>query len=450
MNRSLFVMFFMYFFVVQSAIFGVVWWEPKFYIIGIINFVFIVLMALFYKNFDVSSSTTPKKVISEDIKSEHVVHKYHSSLHASRRQEWNSLGYLFILSIVLLFLIVVDKAFLNILPLSIRWFAGFYFVMLFLSAKKLLDQKIILWDTVFLPKDFLFWTSLIVVIGVYGTLVLEVLAFKLLFSLCIWFIFFFIGASIVREAWSLSIFKLFFTRFYLLLIAIFVFILWALNFSSYYQSKLAIDVNTIQSLFADGISFTHVDEVGDVFTWADLLSNGSWQVISLSLSSSWVDSLSGENISDLVTGDLSTDVLPYDMSVSSDTWVIQEVEQVQEVVDERLQIALFPTLMDTLIYLMNHYNVELSTQTNMTFDYVTPKNPFYPQFKTAYEMKLIGNTANPSKRVLCQTYMVMKWLIEEWTVVNATDIKLAYWNEAANKWALNWCKWDFYVKNINL
>jgi hypothetical protein len=57
--------------------------------------------------------------------------------------------------------------------------------MLFLSAKKLLDKKITIGDTIFLPKDFLFWTSLIVVIGVYGTLVLQVLAFKLLFAVCI-------------------------------------------------------------------------------------------------------------------------------------------------------------------------------------------------------------------------------------------------------------------------
>jgi len=64
--------------------------------------------------------------------------------------------------------------------------------------------------------------------------------------------------------------------------------------------------------------------------------------------------------------------------------------------------------MDTLIYLMDHYGVELSSQKNMIFTYVSPKNPYYAQFKTAYDMKLIGYSANPSKRVLCETYMVMK------------------------------------------
>lgn len=144
MNRSFFIMFFMYFFVVQSAIFGFVRGEPKFYIIGVINLVFIVLMALFYKNFDKSSAGISKKDLSEELKAQHIVHRYHATLHANKKQRGNAIGYLFVISIVLLFLLVLDKAFLNLFPVSVWRFAGFYFVMLFLSAKKLLDKKIIL------------------------------------------------------------------------------------------------------------------------------------------------------------------------------------------------------------------------------------------------------------------------------------------------------------------
>jgi hypothetical protein len=352
----------------------------------------------------------------------------------------------------LLFLVVLDKAFLNILPVSIRWFAWFYFVMLFLSAKKLLDKKIIIWDTVFLPKDFLFWTSLIVVIGVYGTLILQLLAFKLFFAVCIWFIFFFIGASIVKELWSSNIFKLFFTRFYLVLMAVFILILWVQSFSSNYKQKLTSDWSTIQSLFTHGFSFTRVQQawMGDVFTWPDILSNGTWQVLSTSLSSStWTNSIAVEDMySDtFLTGDVSSDVL-------SSSWTIQNVVvtpwNVEPEEDDRLNVPLFPTLMDTLIYLMDHYSVSLSSQKNMTFTYVTPKNPYYAQFKTAYDMKLIGKDTNPSKRVLCENYMVMKWLIEERSIANSSDSKLAYWNEAIKKWVLNWCKRNFYIRNINL
>lgn len=442
-------MFFMYFFVVQSAVFGFVRWEPKFYIIGIINLVFIILMALFYKNFDKSPATSGwRKDLFEDTKAEHIVHKYHATLHAARKNDSHLISYLFVISILLLFLVVLDKAFLNILPLSIWRFAWFYFVMLFLSAKKLLDKKIVIWDTIFLPKDFLFWTSLIVVIGVYGTLNLQVLSFQLLFSALVWFIFFFIGASIIKELWSSNIFKLFFTRFYLILIAVFALIIWAQSFSSQYQQKLSNDRSNLQSLITNGFSLTR--EQVDTFTWSDILSNGTGQVLSTSLSpSTWTDALTMDSLdpSVLSTGDVSSDVITSEediISSSSDAWAIEPEG------DDRLDVPLYPTLMDTLIYLMNHYGVELSTQKNMTFTYVSPKNPYYAQFKTAYDMKLIGYSANPSKRVLCETYIVMKWLIEERSVASSSDIKSAYWTEATKKWVLNWCKRNFYVRNINL
>jgi len=447
MNRSFFIMFFMYFFVVQSAIFGVVRWEPKFYLISIVNLIFIILMALFYKNFDTSPAMGgTKKDLFEETKAEHIVHKYHVTLHASRKNNSSLISYLFVISIILLFLVVLDKAFLNIFPVSVWRFAWFYFIILFLSAKKLLDKKIVIWNTVFLPKDFLFWTSLIVVIGVYGTLVLQVLAFKLLFAALIWFIFFFIGATIVKELWSSNIFKLFFTRFYLVLIAIFALILWVQSFSSSYKYKLANDRGAIQSLFTHGFSFHRIQQVWmeDVFTWPDLLSNGTWQVLSTSLST-WIV---GDTYSDVIlTGDVSSDVLfSKDATVSStiDAWTVEPEE------DDRLNVPLYPTLMDTLIYLMDHYGVELSSQKNMIFTYVSPKNPYYAQFKTAYDMKLIGYSANPSKRVLCETYMVMKWLVGGRSVTSSSDIKSAYWSEATKKWVLNWCKRNFYVKNTNL
>jgi hypothetical protein len=42
-------------------------------------------MALFYKNFDKSAASSGKKDLSEEIKSEHIIHKYHATLRASKR-----------------------------------------------------------------------------------------------------------------------------------------------------------------------------------------------------------------------------------------------------------------------------------------------------------------------------------------------------------------------------
>ncbi|MBU0626214.1 hypothetical protein KKG31_07620 [Patescibacteria group bacterium] len=57
--------------------------------------------------------------------------------------------------------------------------------------------------------------------------------------------------------------------------------------------------------------------------------------------------------------------------------------------DDRADVPALPTLMDVLIYLMDHYSIPLSPQKNISFTYVSPKNPYYPQFRTAYENLLI-------------------------------------------------------------
>jgi hypothetical protein len=81
-------------------------------------------MALFYKHFDASSTSTHnKKESSGEVRVEHAPHAYHSSLYASKKQSSPVISYLFVISIILLFLIVLDKAFLNILPFNIWLFA---------------------------------------------------------------------------------------------------------------------------------------------------------------------------------------------------------------------------------------------------------------------------------------------------------------------------------------
>jgi len=44
-------------------------------------------MALFYKNFDASASHGAKKDLFEEVKPEHIVHKYHATLRAARKSD---------------------------------------------------------------------------------------------------------------------------------------------------------------------------------------------------------------------------------------------------------------------------------------------------------------------------------------------------------------------------
>jgi len=65
-------------------------------------------------------------------------------------------------------------------------------------------------------------------------------------------------------------------------------------------------------------------------------------------------------------------------------------------------------LMDAVIYLIKKYNIPLVTTPNVSFTYVTTKNPYYAERRTAYANKLIGKSTNPSKYIICESYIVMK------------------------------------------
>jgi hypothetical protein len=57
--------------------------------------------------------------------------------------------------------------------------------------------------------------------------------------------------------------------------------------------------------------------------------------------------------------------------------------------NDRKSMPTYPTMMDTIIYLTDTYQIPLSDKKDLTFTYVTPKNPFYAQFRTAYDMHMI-------------------------------------------------------------
>jgi hypothetical protein len=66
------------------------------------------------------------------------------------------------------------------------------------------------------------------------------------------------------------------------------------------------------------------------------------------------------------------------------------------------------TLMDAVVYLMNSYKIPLVTTKDISFRYVTSKNPYYNEWRTAYANKLIGSSTNPTKYIVCESYIVMK------------------------------------------
>lgn len=95
---------------------------------------------------------------------------------------------------------------------------------------------------------------------------------------------------------------------------------------------------------------------------------------------------------------------------------------------------------------------KLSTKTDKSFVYVAKSNELYPYFKTAQEKAMIWFDVNPSKRISCETYMSLKWILEWWNVniYDRSQTRIIYWNKANELGKTNWCaRWAFVkVKNL--
>ena len=95
---------------------------------------------------------------------------------------------------------------------------------------------------------------------------------------------------------------------------------------------------------------------------------------------------------------------------------------------------------------------KLSTKTDKSFVYVAKSNELYPYFKTAQEKAMIWFDVDPSKRISCETYMSLKWILEGWNVniYDRSQTRVIYWNKANELGKTNWCgRWAFVkVKNL--
>jgi hypothetical protein len=98
------------------------------------------------------------------------------------------------------------------------------------------------------------------------------------------------------------------------------------------------------------------------------------------------------------------------------------------------------TMMDALKHVITANNIPLSTKTDLTFSNVSKSNENYTYYKTAYEKRMIGKNTDPFKQISCETYIVIKGLAENRTIGNYNDIKDAYRKKAEELGKLNGCK----------
>lgn len=108
------------------------------------------------------------------------------------------------------------------------------------------------------------------------------------------------------------------------------------------------------------------------------------------------------------------------------------------------------TWWEAIKHLLQWY--KLSTKTDKSFTYVAKSNELYPYFKTAQEKAMIWTDVNPNKRISCETYMSLKWILEWWNVniYDRSQTRVIYWNKANELGKTNGCaRWGFVkVKNL--
>lgn len=108
------------------------------------------------------------------------------------------------------------------------------------------------------------------------------------------------------------------------------------------------------------------------------------------------------------------------------------------------------TILDAIKYLLSENSIAIDTKQNVKFTYISYQNTNYQYFKTAFMKKMIWTSTNPDKKIICQTYVVMKWIAESRDVSASTNSLQAYRDKADELWKLNWCEKNKYVSLENL
>lgn len=134
----------------------------------------------------------------------------------------------------------------------------------------------------------------------------------------------------------------------------------------------------------------------------------------------------------------------WDVLTWSDDDAFEDLWELSEIFWENVDFDSLATFSDVVKYLLK--DEILSTKTDLAFSYIWKSNPDYAYYKTAYEKKMIWKDLQPTKNLMCETYVVMKWLAEWRNVWKYSDIKQAYWNYAQNNWLLPSCGYWNYVK----
>lgn len=253
----------------------------------------------------------------------------------------------------------------------------------------------------------------------YNSAAVEIM---LLFAFVLGFIVFLSLTLVFKHRITKSFWKLLGTKIYLILLIV----------------SLGLTIHDFYQVHRD-FGATFQDYIGQNFLGQERIPTdeyiftGEWTVLGTGLwDTTWIQEVS----SDIFSG-MNTDS---DIQGETGTVLWTSVDTLDE------PDAIAPTtignqkIMDAILYLIEKYNVPLITKKDISFTYVSFKNPYYNEWRTAYANKLIGKSTNPSKYIICESYIVMKWLLENrWVKYTSTTVLANFRAEAIKRDALNGC-----------
>lgn len=170
----------------------------------------------------------------------------------------------------------------------------------------------------------------------------------------------------------------------------------------------------------------------------------------------------------LITGDVDINKLTTGNDTPSYTKPIGENWSSQDTFETKKEVAPLttsstPSISTTLsskgnlnyaqviTYLVSHYGLKNISGKYPTFTYVAKTNTLYPTFAIAASKGMIGASTNPTNKVSCNTYLVLKGIAAGWKVdYKAWDPFSAYRTTATTKWAVNGCAAGAFVTKATL
>jgi len=268
--------------------------------------------------------------------------------------------------------------------------------------------------------------SFFIAIAVFFLLPVHALAAMMLIALVVGFIVFVIFTGSLRHRFTKGFRRLWGTKLYILLLIGSMAFTAVDYYTVYHNYSASIQDYIAQNLFGE----ERIPTDGYVFTGqGTVLSSGD-------------DLLASGTVDTATWSDVATDI--FSGMIKEETGTVlstSETTTTEQTTTTTAPITIGKQkLMDAIVYVVRKYDLPLVTRRDVSFTYVTSKNPYYNEWRTAYANNLIGKSTNPSKYMVCDSYIVMKWLVEKWNVqYTASNVLTKFWAEAVKRNALNGC-----------